>query len=221
MMMNLTFYFIQFDLIWIFSQCSNTYKRFDNMLAAVGTLDSYDCIESHRRYQGHLRVAISMNCNSNRVMKLISMNSSQEDTIKKNKRENVQDERTEKSAHRQAFLHIMWKRGNVRPISRDIILLFFVVVLVSLAVDILVDGHGHARPWKYGWGERQRQRARERQRGGELKSTHRSLSSTLCSCWAFLSVFSSSSSGMGRLIRKIHGSQYKNTTRTFFFRTCN
>lgn len=79
MMMNLTFYFIQFD----FFQCSNTYKRFDNMLAAVETLDSYDCIESHRRYQGHLRVAISMNCNSNRVMKLISMNSSQEDTIKK------------------------------------------------------------------------------------------------------------------------------------------
>lgn len=122
MMMNLTFYFIQFDLIWIFSQCSNTYKRFDNMLAAVGTLDSYDCIESHRRYQGHLRVAISMNCNSNRVMKLISMNSSQEDTIKKT-RERMFKMRGQKKAH--IVKHFCISCGNVEMCVQSRVILFY------------------------------------------------------------------------------------------------
>lgn len=59
MMMNLTFYFIWIFIFFNVNKC--TYKRFDNMLAAVETLDSYDCIESHHQYQGHLQVAISMN----------------------------------------------------------------------------------------------------------------------------------------------------------------
>lgn len=52
---DFVFFLILFGLIW------NTYKRFDSMWAAVETLDSYDCIESHRQYREHLRVAISMN----------------------------------------------------------------------------------------------------------------------------------------------------------------
>lgn len=49
---------------------------------------------------------------------------------------------------------------------------------------------------------------------------YRSFSSTLCNCWDFFSNLSSSSSSCcGRLILKIHGSQYKKTTRTYLLQT--
>lgn len=203
MMMNLTFYFYF---------CVNTYIRFDNMLAAVETLDSYDCIESHHQYQGHLQVAISMNWKlKHSVIKMISMNSSQREKKKNILRRWGQWRKKNTSE----FLHIMWKRGNVRPIPRDIISEYF-FLFSPLKVGVLFCG------WAQYASTRTSNNSTNRERESEWKTentqhsqTHRSLSSTLCSCWAFLSFFSSSSSWAGRLIRKIHGSQYKNTTRTF------